>query len=96
MGARLLPTSLLDYISRREDTYAHNILNVKLNQNCFVFDFFVMKLFTCTFSVALASHYRGGSYQFAPNGSGSIDVTATQTWRDGMSGYFRKLIYCLT
>ena len=50
-----------------------------------------MKLFATLATIANASHYRGGTYQFVPDGAGSMAVTVTQTWRDSFSGYSRKL-----
>ena len=50
-----------------------------------------MKLFATLATIANASHYRGGTYQFVPDGAGSMAVTVTQTWRDSFSGYTRKL-----
>ena len=50
-----------------------------------------MKLFATLVTIANASHYRGGTYQFVPDGAGSMAVTVTQTWRDSFSGYSRKL-----
>ena len=49
-----------------------------------------MKLFATLAAITNASHYRGGTYQFVPNGTGSMAVTVTQTWRDSFSGYSRK------
>lgn len=64
-----------------------------------------MRLFASLLPFSSASHYRGGSYKFAPDGqgkfptqakvihktfSGQTSVTTTQTWRDTSSGYTRE------
>ena len=49
-----------------------------------------MKLLATLAAITNASHYRGGTYQFVPNDTGSMAVTVTQTWRDSASGYSRK------
>ena len=38
-------------------------------------------------STALASHYRGGTYQFYPSVDGKTTISTTQTWRDTAAGY---------
>ena len=37
--------------------------------------------------MALASHYRGGTYQFYPSSDGQTTISTTQTWRDTAAGY---------
>ena len=49
-----------------------------------------MKLFATLSTIASASHYRGGTYQFTPDNAGNMAVTVTQTWRSDWAGYNRK------
>ena len=38
-------------------------------------------------SKTLASHYRGGTYQFYPTVNGKTTISTTQTWRNTAAGY---------
>ena len=49
-----------------------------------------MKFLAALSTLASASHYRGGSFQFTPDSTGNTAVTFTQTWRSGDAGYYRK------
>ena len=52
-----------------------------------------MRLFVILSTIASASHYRGGSYQFTPDNVGNMAVTVTQTWRNDWAGYDRKFYF---
>ena len=52
-----------------------------------------MKLFATLSTIASASHYRGGTYQFTPDNVGNMAVTVTQTWRSDFAGYNRKFSF---
>ena len=47
-----------------------------------------MKLATSIIATVSASHYRGGTYKYAPNADGTTaDIVHTQTWRKGSDLY---------
>ena len=47
-----------------------------------------MKLATSIIATVSASHYRGGTYKYAPNADGTTaDIVHTQTWRKGSDMY---------
>ena len=48
-----------------------------------------------TAATVSASHYRGGTYQFAPGQKGMMTITQTQTWRDSFGGYSREFFIIL-